>query len=351
MAMSVNGPSPKVDQQRVVWSVTPDQSRSPYIGDIVGGLRSAGWTVDSLSLRNLASTKGQIVHIQWPEHVSQGPTRAKTAAKHLRAAGLLAAIRLRKHRVVVTAHNIAPHGKSDPFDAWFRSQILSLAEVMVVLVPGHEVELRRLGQVHPNQRIVVSAHPVVPETPQAPHQREAGEPNTQSGLIVLGLIHPYHRILEFVDALIAQSSTRPVHIIGSSADSDLVDELEQRAAKYDWLSISSGYLSDEELAPVVAGAAAVVSLQKVPFNSGAPFFALARNLPVVLTKGSQAADMKEVVGDGWIFEAPTNVQSLDVAALDSWLAQEREAPRLDRYTVEAVATEHIDMYELLLGQQ
>lgn len=333
--------------RRVIWSVTPDQTRSPYISDIERGLREAGWTVDKLSLRDLASTTGQIVHIQWPEHVSRSTTPAKTVAKHVRAVGLLAAIKLRRHHVVVTAHNVAPHGESDPFDEWFRAQILRLAEIMIVLVPDHERELRRLGQIHPELRVVTSRQPIVPE---APAEDESAASDRES-LLILGRIHPYHRILEFVDALIALGSTRPVEIVGSVGDGALVEALHQRATQHDWLTVSPGYISDEDIVPLIARTSAVVSLQRTPFNSGAPFFALARERPVILTTGAQAKLLAEEVGSDWVFEVPEDEQSLDIDALDAWLNAPRPTPTLDRYTLDAVACEHGELYELLLRER
>lgn len=335
---------PGSTQRCITWSVTPDQSTSPYISDIVGGLEALGWSVDSLSLRDLSRTTGRIVHIQWPEHVSRGPSPAKTAAKHVRALALLAAIKVRKHRLVVTAHNIAPHGDSDPFDEWFRSQILQLAEVMVVLVPEHERELRRLGHIHPGLEVVTSRQPVVPET-----TIERAQPLTErESLLILGQIHPYHRILEFVDALAALGSVRPVDVVGSVGDQTLVDLLYKRAEQHDWLTVSPGYISDEDLLPLLARTAAVVSLQRTPFNSGGPFFALARQLPIILTEGAQADLLANEVGSDWVFGVPTNEKLLDLGALDAWLSAERSRPTLDRYTVDAVAGEHAAIYELLL---
>ncbi len=338
---------PARPRRRVIWSVTPDQSPSPYIADIVRGLRQDGWTIESLSLRDLATTTGEIVHIQWPEHVSRGPSPAKTAAKHVRALGLLAAIKLGKHRVVVTAHNISPHGDYDAFDAWFRDQILGLAEVMVVLVPAHEQELRLLGQVHPTLRVVTSRQPVVPEPRNVAESEHASTQSTS--LLVLGQIHPYHRIQEFIEALVFLGNTRPVEVVGSVGDEELVADLERQAKTIEWLTVSPGYISDEELGPLIARTIAVVSLQRTAFNSGGPFFAFARELPVILSVGAQAKLLAEEVGNTWVFEVPADERTLDLDALNTWLESDRPSPVLDRYTVSAVAAEHTAIYELLLG--
>lgn len=334
--------SARTTPRRVVWSVTPDQSHSAYVKDVVSGLRTAGWTVDSLSLQDVASTQEQIIHIQWPEHVSRGPNPAKTAAKHARALMLLAAFRARKHRIIVTAHNIAPHGDSDPFDVWFREQILKMAETMIVLIPGHENQLRKLGQIHRDLQVVHIDHPI------ASSEAGPGSDASRDGLLILGLIHPYHRILEFVDALISLGSTRPVDIVGDIGDNALVEQLEQRSATHDWLTISAGYVPNERLEPILDRTAAVVSLQKVPFNSGGPYFAFDRRLPVLLTEGSQAKYLKEAIGDEWVFEVPTNERLLDLESLKTWIDSPRATPHLDDFVTDAIAKKHADVYELTL---
>lgn len=328
-------------QQRVIWSVTPDQSQSPYIISTVNALRDRQWTVDSLSLRDLLTSKGQLVHIQWPEHVSRGPKLAKTWAKHARAVAIVAALKQRRHRVIVTAHNISPHKSSDPVDAWFRTQILNLAEAMVVLVPEHEVALRKLGQVAPGTTVHSIPHPIEGHI-DIEFERE------RTTLLVLGHIHPYHRILEFVDLLITAGCTRPVEVVGSVGDPELVVALEQRANDHEWLTIRAGYVSDEDLQPILARTAAVVSLQSVPFNSGAPYFALPRALPMILSEGAQAKGLQAEEGPEWVFQISADETRFDLAELESWLGRDRTRPKLERYLAETVAEQHLEMYQFHL---
>ena len=108
-----------------------------------------------------------------------------------------------------------------------------------------------------------------------------------------------------------------------------------------------GISSDEELAPILADAAAVVSLQRNTFNSGGPFYALPRNLPIIINQGGQADDLHEHVGADWVYAVPTTVRSLDVPDLEEWLGRTRSSPDLSRYEVDVIAQEHIELYELL----
>lgn len=324
----------------VIWSVVPDQTSSPYVRDIVTSLRDHGLRVDSMSLRFLMSSTKQLVHIQWPEHVSRGPSTRRTLAKHARAVGLLAAFKTREHKLIVTAHNRAPHAKSDPFDAFFRQQVLNAADALVVLVPDHEAELRKLGQVGPNTQVHMIRHP-------APTYDGPKRGHRDGALLMLGLIHPYRQVLEFVDSLISQGNTRPLHIAGTVGDDELVAQLVERERTTDWLHIRPGYLPEDDLELLLDETAAVISLQRNVLNSGGAFFALSRGIPVALTESSQAQSLASELGDEWIYQAPQDPSALNLEKLEGWIELQRSRPDLTDYSADAVAREHAALYELL----
>lgn len=329
----------------VFWSVTPEYTHSPYIRDIARSIEAVGWHISPLTLRAVLTASRRVAHIQWPEHVSRGQSTAATMAKHVRALALLAALSARKHVVVLTAHNRQPHQGSDPFDRWFRRALQKRAAATVVLVDEHEAELRGSGALHPSAIVRSIPHPVVPEQPrqeQAPqHQRR--------GLILLGKIHPYHLIAEFVSALERQNNSRPVLITGSVADDDLLDHLITSAARLPWLTIRPGFEPDEALAPAFAECAALVSLQNDSFNSGAPYHALGINLPTVVSAGAQAIHLARNAGEEWVFAIPEDVSKLDFAELDAWLDIPRSTPSLDYFAPERVAALHVQLYEDVLA--
>lgn len=329
---------------RVVWSVTPGQTRSTYVRQLVPALRERGWQVDDLSLLDLARTERELVHIQWPEHVSRSPKQLQTLLKHARAAALLAVFKARNHRVVLTAHNLAPHNKHDAVDRWFRAQLFKAAAAVVVLVPEHEAELRDAGQIENEPMVSSIRHPIqMPSTPCVPL-------DSAESLMILGVVHPYHRILEFVDAMAAAGSTRKIMIVGGVADQDLADQLVSRSEEHQWIQMFGRYVSDAELEPLLAETAAIVSLQRDPFNSGGPFFALGHRIPVIMTESAQSRSLRSEIGDDWIFEVPVDESALDVGRLDAWLERTRAEPDTTPYEPDAVAAAHALLYETVSGR-
>ncbi len=322
----------------VVWSVTPEQTDSPYVRDIVDGLRSRGVGVTPISLGELWRSTGRVVHIQWPEHVSRGPGAARTAAKHVRALGVLAALTARDHRLVLTAHNRVPHGSSDPFDAWFRRQLYARADRTVVLVDEHVRELTALGQLSRNAQTVTIPHPM--------HiSDDAGGRNPGGPLVVLGQIHPYHLIEPFLDALRSAGSTREVLVIGTVGDAALVDRLRARAD--DALEVRPGFVPEDELNALLRESSALVALQRNGFNTGGPFTGLPRGLPIVMSKSAQSRSLIEALGADWIFPVGERPNAENVGKLDEWLKKPRAMPDLDAFAIERVVGLHIELYELL----
>ncbi len=336
-------PSPPSFECRVFWSVTPDQTTSPYIRDIVGAIERHGWQVEFLTLRALATSSGQVVHIQWPEHVSRGATTSATVVKNLRSAAIVVALRLRRHIVVLTAHNRVPHGAANRIDHIFRRGVQRLAAATVVLVPAHETQLRADGAIGSRPAVVTIPHPTHP--PDTPLELEPA--SVRRTLVVLGQIHPYHQIQEFIETLDAAANSRPVLVVGGVGDDALLDRLETYARDREWLTVRPGFASDEELVPILTSAAAIVSLQRNTFNSGGPFYALPRRLPIIINEGAQADDLREHVGPDWVYAVPAKIDALDVTDLEDWLDRTRSSPDLSRYEVEVIAQKHIELYELL----
>ncbi len=323
-----------------MWSVTPEQTDSPYVRDIVNGLRSLGIDVSPIRLAGLWRNRSQIVHVQWPEHVSRGSTAAKTAAKHVRALGILAALTARKHTLIVTAHNRAPHGASDPFDAWFRKQLYRRAARTVLLVEEHKAELAAIGDLPSNAPTCTIAHPIHPSS-------DAGGRNPDGPLVILGQIHPYHLIEPFLDALREARVDRAVIVVGSVGDQDLVDRLRRR--NDDALEVRPGFVPTPELNDILRNAAGLVALQQNAFNTGGPFTGLPRGLPVVMTTSAQSRSLLEAVGDDWIFPVGERPAAENVQKLDDWLKKPRAMPDLDAFAIERVVGLHIELYELLRG--
>jgi len=324
--------------QRIYWSVVPEQTTSPYIVDIATSLRAHGWNVEPFTLRKLLGSENEIVHIQWPEHVSRGATAVSTIAKHIRAAPLIAALRARNHRIVVTAHNRAPHGDSDPIDEWFRSRVMSMADAVVVLVADHAEEVRTTTGAHTEFRTI--PHPIV--VSPTPHEFDP----TRNLLIVLGQIHPYHLIEEFLDGFRHDECPYDVLVTGAVGDEELAARLVERAQNHEWLTVVPGYMDNEALDLYVRRCAALVSLHGNNFNSGGPYFALTQQLPVIMSSGAQADDLLATLGDEWVFPI-TQPPHYSCAELNSWLDMNRSNPRLERFSLESVTTAHIELYELL----
>lgn len=326
----------------VYWSVTPEQSSSPYVRTVVAGLRDRGVTVSPIGLLPCLRTSGSIVHIQWPEHVSRGASPTKTALKQARAFGLLAIARARGHAIVLTAHNRVPHHETNAVDSHFRNRVYANADALVALVGEHFDLLMLDGTIDAQTRREVIPHPLVSPVLAKEHTPSDGP------LVILGQIHSYHLVEEFVAAWERSNLRREAIIIGAAGDKELVSRLEGRALNHDRLSVHVGFMPDDELGDVLTRAAAIIALQRNPFNSGAPFDALPRGLPIVLSAGAQADDLTRTVGAEWVFTMPAEPHADDIASLEAWLGIDRTEPSLHPYQPDVVCEAHIELYRSLL---
>ena len=244
---------------RVYWSVTPEQGSSTYIRTVVSGLRDRGVTVNALSVFELLRQRGQIIHIQWPEHISRGTNPFTTALKHGRALGLLVAWKLRGHRLVVTAHNRTPHHETNAFDSKFRAAVYRNADAVIALVAGHFELLEQDGTIDGRIRREAIPHPLVTERVATNRDRSDG------ALVILGQIHPYHLIEEFIAAWEDSSVQRQVIVIGAPGDPELAERLRRKASTNEALRVYAEFMPDDELADVLADAVAIVALQRNTF--------------------------------------------------------------------------------------
>jgi hypothetical protein len=321
----------------VHWSVVPSQTSSPYVHQLTERLEAHGVAIKRMSLRELLRSRRQVVHIHWPEHVSHGGGRAQTAAKGARSLLILAVCRMRDHRIVLTAHNIEPHLASNRVDRTFRRGVERIATMIHVMVPEHVGELEESGVANVQGRAVVIRHLIG----RAEHPPP---PNSSGPLVALGLIASYHQPVEFVEALGAAGSKRPVVIAGSVGEAETADRLATLASTYPWLDYRPGFLPEPQLMELIGTASAMVALQRSPFNSGTPAFAIPLGLPVIMTASSSSADMARTIGAAWVHEVPKNLTDLDLQELEDFLGAARPLPDLDHHDPDLVARQHIDMY-------
>lgn len=322
------------------WSVTPELTTSTYVSSVVEALRDRGVDVQRMTLRSLLRSSNELVHIQWPEHVSSGPGTLRRLAKGARSLVLLQALRRKGHRVVLTAHNLEPHLPMSRIDRMFRRGVERIARAIIVMAPGHVDELETAGLRDVHRRAVLVRHP-------AGRPLEATSTSDRQALLILGLIASYHQPVEFIEALAAAGSTRRIVIAGEVGELETLDALNALAAQHSWVDVRPGFLDGAEFLEVLESTVALVALQRRPFNSGAPFFAFPQGLPVILTEGPLATDLAKQVGPGWVHSLPRDPMATDVAALDRFLSEEREAPDLSAFAPSLIAKQHVDLYEAI----
>lgn len=318
--------------------MVPSLTASIYISSLVTALEDQGVDVQRMSLRTLARSSGELVHIQWPEHVSNAPGRLKGMVKGARSLLLLGVLRARQHRVLLTAHNPEPHFPSNVVDRIFRRSIERMAEEIIVMAPGQVAELEAAGIANVRGRASVVRHPM-----RLP--RDVPSTSPDGALLLLGIIASYHQPCQFVEALAAAGSTRSVIVVGSVGEQETLKSLERLAETHEWLDVRAGFLPDDDLVDLLDSTAAIVALQRNAFNSGAPFFAFPHGLPVVLSESALVDDLRQIVGPEWVHSVPRDPREMDVRALEAFLSEERHDVDLSPFSPALIAEQHVTIYE------
>jgi beta-1,4-mannosyltransferase len=165
-------------------------------------------------------------------------------------------------------------------------------------------------------------------------------------LLYFGLIRRYKGVLELLDVLAdAPQAALTLRIVGSAAEADLSDAIQQAAETDDRISAILDYVADDVLAHEVGESELVVLPYREMHNSGSALLALSLDRPVLLPATAINAALAEEVGPGWVqtFEAPLTFEAIEVALADSRAARS-SSPDLSRREWDQVARQHLAVY-------
>lgn len=266
-------------------------------------------------------------------------------------------------RQVVTVHDVVPWTKS-PADighrtAWYlaaqRRRLRSVAAVIAVS-PGVAGDVERVLGVRA-ERIHVVPNGVAPVFTPAPgpddDTHRAGAGATRYVLWVGSLrSHDERKALDTLIAAVAAATAAPRLVLAGAAG-DESTRVRASAAERSVDAVLTGYVSDERLAALYRGAAAVL-LPSLDEGFGLPALeAMACGTPVITSRGTNTAAL---VCDGGLLADAADPRSV-ATAIDAVLGDAELAARLGRagtriagaYTWDRAAELTVDVYHAAHG--
>jgi beta-1,4-mannosyltransferase len=291
------------------------------------------------------------VHLHWPEYLLYGRLARRsglaTDLAYRRLTSAVDRVRAEGGRLVWTAHNLAPHGFPSPHGAaaygrWSR-ELLARVDVVVAMSPAVEQAVRTAVPEVAGAQFVEIPHPHYRgHYGPAPDRARPPGPHLT---VAAGLIRPYKRIPELIDAFSACArGDERLLVAGDCHDPRLRDEVLRRASPR--VSVRIGPLDDRSFAACLRAADLFVANFAAALNSGSVLAALSLDTPVLAPRSGALADLQAQVGPDWLalFDGPLEPAVLRRHLDRSRDARPAESPDLARNAPERVIAAHLGLY-------
>lgn len=262
------------------------------------------------------------VHLQWPEWAVGDPSTPVAARRAAKLLALLAIARVRRSRVLVTAHNVWAHERRHPRLESALWTLLGFACTdLHVLSSAGTAEFIRA---HPTFRRV-SVH----EIPHGNYEPTVASPQSRVdaraalGLsadarvfVVFGALRAYKGVEELVEAFVRlEDASARLVVAGRVTDVELSKFLERACTRDDRLLVLSRFLADAELQTLLRAADAVVLPYRRVLNSGSAILALTLGRPVLLPRTPTFEALRARVGKQWVRLFDGAIGATDLARL------------------------------------
>jgi beta-1,4-mannosyltransferase len=337
------------------WPAYSNRKMQPYNALLSAHLECWGVSVEEFDWQRLLTHPPDIWHIHWPDGVLNDP-RSRAIIKSAALLALISVARLRRIRVVWTAHNFHSHENNHPrFERVFWKLYVRLLDGVVFLSEASRVEgLAR----HPRLRDVPTAitpighyrgvYPAGATRKEA--RRQLALPEDAPTILFLGQIRPYKGVEELIKAFATVPSPEARLVVAGRPLTDaLRAHLARLAARDSRVSMHLDFVPDDRLQYYFAAADLVVLPYRKILNSASALLALSFGLPVLVPQDGSMAELKETVGSDSVRSYVPPLTSSELSEALGWAMNgARPVPALERHEWSLIARETIRFYERVM---
>lgn len=286
------------------------------------------------SWRALLGADWDVFHVHWPEVLVRRSSVLRTLAACLAMAIGMVRARATGRRVVRTMHNVAPHER----------------QPMTVRAVLRLVDASTSGWIRLNDRTAVPDHGVVATIPHGTYRDwfadQPHPPRLRRRIMYAGLVRPY----KGVDVLLAAfagmvDDEATLHVCGRVADASYGSVIRALATGDPRVTVDLRHVPDDVLAREIGEATLVVLPYRELHNSGTALLALSLDRPVLVPSNEATADLAREVGDDWVLRFDGELTSAALAAAIERAADLRGSPDLSARSWDAIADEHVTLFE------
>lgn len=313
---------------------------NPYLALLIGALQARDdVAVKFFSFPAAIFGRWDVFHVHWPEVIFGGHRPIGRLVRRLLATALLARIAITRSPIVRTWHNTdRPSGLSrwdhrllDGFDHF----------------TGVRIRLNDVTELPADVPVVTVAHG---------HYRDwfAGRRVSAAipgRLAFVGLIRRYKGVEDLVSA--ARGVTHPdfsLHVCGQPSTAELRSAITSLAGADPRISLSFGFLNDDDLVREITEAALIVLPYVHMHNSGTVLAALSLERPVLVPDNAVNRALSQEVGPGWVlvYDGELTSQVISDALARATRKPPMGGPRLDARGWSEGAQLHVDAFRLAL---
>lgn len=283
---------------------------NPWVTAWLDASREAGLDVADLSVGNVLARGASApagVHLQWPERMLN-PASSRVAGRLvLRLLALCAVLRLRRRRILLTAHNLAAHERRHPVLSavlWWALDRL-VTDVHAMSAAGRADVERAHPPLARCRWHVVPHGDYLAQTRSAPSRTaardEMGLTPCAAVLTTVGALRAYKGGAELLGAFQRWDDPDAALLMaGRTTSGDETRRLEALAGDDPRVWLTPGAVDDDRLLRHVAAADLVVLPYRAVLNSGSAMYALSAARPVLVPSTPTFVELGERVGPGWV---------------------------------------------------
>ncbi|MGN6427590.1 MAG: glycosyl transferase [Leifsonia sp.] len=313
----------------------PRATTNPYIVMLAQAIRAQGDAeLLTFSWRTALTRRYDVFHIHWPEILVEGRTPLRALVRQLLTALLLVRLAVLRIPVVRTVHNLElPEGinRRQRFLLGRFARLTTLRITLNPLTPLPE-GAEAVTILHGHYRGWFEG---VPRRSTVPGR-----------LGYFGLIRRYKNVEGLVAAFRGLPRDASLQIGGRPSTPELAADITALAAGDERISLSFGFLTDEELVAIATAAQLVVLPYREMHNSGGTLAALSLDRPVLIPDNDVNRALAAEVGEAWVRRYPGE---LTTEVLLHALEAVRDDPPTGRPDLSArewtaVGAEHVGAY-------
>lgn len=326
-----------------------------YTARFADALRAAGVSTREFKLSRVFVLNYDILHVHWPEKVTEGRLGFRSLARTLAlASGLIYLNRVRRIPVVWTAHNIRPHFEHS------RLLLRIVREAMKRTVGGvvalTSASLDELGAEIPwtrNTHSAVAYHGTYEgefdeSRSRAECRAELGLPPETPVVAFVGVVAPYKGIDRLLELAAQDESSTRYWVCGKPASPGYGEEILGVGREMSNVILDLGWATSRHLAEVVRAADLVVLPYRTVLNSGSVMIPVGLGTRVLVPRTGSMEELQDILGGGALEFFVDELSAGDIARALSF--DDAPTPNLAAVDWSVGASRTIALYRSLIGR-